>query len=233
MSVKRLKELFNKTVFILREAKARYNKLGLMWAGGKDSTLMLYVARAAFYDQLPSVVFLDTTFAFRETKNFMRQVSETWKFKLVYAQNREALSKGCSPWNCSKMECCTKLKTDALHQAIEQHGFDALAFGIRWDEHPIRGKEVYFSVRDVPDHMRVHPMLHWSEEEVWIATRQWGIPVNPLYGYTVQGKRYRSLGCYPCTEPLSDEEYASVGERGGRSQDKEKIMERLRALGYM
>lgn len=228
-----LNVLFDKSVHIMREAKAKYSKLGLMWAGGKDSTLMLYIAREAYYNQLPPIVFLDTTYAFRETKEFIRNLSKVWKFKIVYAQNREALAKGVGPKNCSHLECCTCLKTDALNQCIKNHKFDALMFGIRWDEHPIRGKELYFSERDVPAHMRVHPILHWTEDDVWSFTELHGVPINPLYNRVIGDKRYRSLGCYPCTTPLSNSEYASVGERGGRSQDKERIMERLRVLGYM
>jgi 3'-phosphoadenosine 5'-phosphosulfate sulfotransferase (PAPS reductase)/FAD synthetase len=217
----------------MREAKAEYKNLAIMWAGGKDSTLMLYIAREAYYNQLPKVIFLDTTFDFRETKEFIRRVKAFWKIDLLYAQNREVLSKGINPWDYSKMECCTKLKTDALNQAIEKHKFDGLMFAIRWDEHPIRGKELYFSPRDVPEHMRVHPMLHWSEDDIWAFIKKYNVPYNPLYDREINGKKYRSLGCYPCTSPLSDEEWKKMGERAGRSQDKEKIMERLRALGYM
>lgn len=225
--------LYQKTIHLLREAKATYKNLALMWAGGKDSTLMLYLAKQAYYGQLPPVVFLDTTFAFRETKEFIRTVSKLWNIDLIYAQNRQALSEGCNPWTLSHMECCTKLKTDALHQCISEHGFDALMFGIRHDEHAIRGKEKVWSPRDVPEHMRVHPILDWSEDDVWEFTKKHDVPINPLYNRRVEGKRYYSLGCYPCTKPMLPTDYEALGERGGRSQDKEQIMERLRALGYM
>lgn len=217
----------------MREAKATFKNLGLMWAGGKDSTLMLYIAKEAFYNQLPKVVFLHTTYAFRETLEFIRRISKHWNFKVVYAQNRQALTEGVNPHTRPHLECCTRLKTDALHQCIKEHGFDALMFGIRWDEHPIRGKELYFSERDVPTHMRVHPMLHWTEQDVHRFMRKHNVPYNPLYDRVVNGKKYRSLGCWPCTTPLSDAEYSVLGERGGRCQDKEGIMERLRVLGYM
>lgn len=230
---KGMREPFQESVYIMREAKANYKNLGLMFAGGKDSMLMTYIAREAFYGDLPTLIFLDTTFAFRETVEFIRNLTKMWKLPIIRAQNREALTKGMNPWDFSKMECCTKLKTDALHTCIKNHGFDALMFAIRWDEHPIRGKELYFSERDVPAHMRVHPMLHWSEQDVWNFIRKYNVPYNPLYDRVVHGKRYFSLGCWPCTEPLSDEEYKKLGERGGRSQDKSRIMERLKALGYI
>jgi len=93
--------------------------------------------------------------------------------------------------------------------------------------------------------MRVHPILHWTEFEVWQYVRQEGLPVNPLY-FAKEGKRYRSLGCQPCTVPIPSsaktieeivEELrtSKTAERAGRAQDKEKayMMQKLRALGYM
>ncbi len=224
---------YNRSIHILREAKAEYPKLALMWAGGKDSTLMLHLARDAYYNELPTVIFLDTTYAFRETLQFIRSLRRHWRLPLVYAQNREALCEGINPWSHSHLECCTKLKTDALHQIIERLNLDALCFAIRHDEHTLRGKEQHFSPRDLPDHMRIHPILHWTEPDVWNYIHKYDVPVNPLYNRRVGGKRYYSLGCYPCTSPLTPSEHASFGERGGRTQDKEQIMERLRALGYM
>jgi len=101
-----LLDLYNETVNIMREAKANYKNLGLMWAGGKDSTTMLYIAKEAYYNDLPKVIFLDTTFAFRETKEFIREIRKLWNIDLIYAQNREALSKGMNPYDYTKMECC-------------------------------------------------------------------------------------------------------------------------------
>ena len=94
------------------------------------------------------------------------------------------------------------------------------------------------------DHYRIHPMLDWTELDVWNYIKRENIPVNPLY-FAKNGKRYRSIGCEPCTSPIDSnadtidkiieeiKSYKGVGERAGRSQDKEKIMRRLRALGYM
>ncbi|OIO64091.1 sulfate adenylyltransferase [Candidatus Woesearchaeota archaeon CG_4_10_14_0_2_um_filter_57_5] len=95
------------------------------------------------------------------------------------------------------------------------------------------------------DHVRIHPLLHWTELDVWRYVRDEGIPVAPLY-FAVGGKRYRSLGCMPCTHPVAstastvDEiitelERTRTAERDGRSQDKEEahMMERLRSLGYL
>ena len=94
------------------------------------------------------------------------------------------------------------------------------------------------------DHYRIHPMLDWTEVDVWEYIKRENIPVNPLY-FAKNGYRYRSIGCKPCTSPIESDadtidkiieeikSFKGVGERAGRAQDKEKIMRRLRALGYM
>jgi len=95
------------------------------------------------------------------------------------------------------------------------------------------------------DHVRVHPLLHWTERDVWRYVLAEKLPINPLY-FSRNGKRYRSLGCMPCTEPtasnastieeiVAEIETTKTDERAGRAQDKESahMMERLRTLGYM
>lgn len=93
------------------------------------------------------------------------------------------------------------------------------------------------------DHVRVHPLLHWTELEVWNYIKQENIPTVSLY-YSKEGKRYRSIGCEPCCTPIESKasnaeevveelKTTTTGERDGRKQDKERIMERLRAMGYM
>jgi sulfate adenylyltransferase subunit 2 len=92
-------------------------------------------------------------------------------------------------------------------------------------------------------HVRIHPILSWSELDVWRYIKKENIPINPLY-YAKGNKRYRSLGCIPCTDPIDSnastieeivEELKNTTERerAGRSQDKEQIMRRLRSMGYM
>jgi sulfate adenylyltransferase subunit 2 len=95
------------------------------------------------------------------------------------------------------------------------------------------------------DHVRVHPILHWTELDIWEYVEKENLPVNPLY-FSKDGKRYRSLGCVPCTQPteskadtikkiIEEIKTSKESERGGRSQDKEEAhaMEKLRSLGYM
>jgi sulfate adenylyltransferase subunit 2 len=93
--------------------------------------------------------------------------------------------------------------------------------------------------------MRIHPILHWRELDVWEYIKREGMPIHPMY-FAKNGKRYRSLGCEPCTLPIESSaanvddivnelKTTKIAERSGRAQDKEKVftMQKLRALGYM
>ena len=277
---KRLEEMVEKSVYVLREVMSRFNNPCILFSGGKDSTLLLYLAKQAFYDTIPcDVVHIDTSFKFTEIYEFRDKLAKEWDFNLVVAKNDKEIKRGM---NRSKGRdvCCHTLKTEALRDIIEKEGYDAVIVGIRRDEHGIRNKEHFFSPRDKEfrwnyakerkggdsglestqdsefegwdifstefegaDHMRVHPILHWDEIDVWEYIKREDIPVNPLY-FSKNGIRYRSLGCVPCTNHsysdadtidkiIREVKSIKAGERDGRDQDKEEIMEKLRLLGYM
>ena len=160
------------------------------------------------------------------------------------------------------------MKTDALRTLIEKRELGGVIAGIRRDEEGTRAKERVFSPRggeggwdfrdqppefwgyyktDVPAgaHLRVHPILHWTELDIWRYVRRENIPVVDLY-FARDGQRYRSLGCAPCTKPIvsnaatvdeiiAELEHTVASERAGRAQDAETedAFERLRASGYM
>ncbi|NQV33111.1 MAG: sulfate adenylyltransferase subunit 2 [Phycisphaeraceae bacterium] len=263
----RLDELENQSIFIIREAFYHYKQLALLWSIGKDSTTLLWLCRKAFFGEVPiPLLHIDTGYKFPEMYRFRDEYSKSWGMELLISRNEEAIAGGMGPEK--KLECCTALKTLGLKQAIAQHGFDALLLGIRRDEHGIRAKERYFSPRDEqfkwnykdqpPElwdqyksqveertHMRVHPLLHWTELDVWQYIKREQIPVTSLY-FAKDGKRYRSIGCTPCCSPVPSEaktvddiilelETSNTSERAGRAQDKEDAytMQKLRALGYM
>ena len=159
-------------------------------------------------------------------------------------------------------------KTLGLKDAVAKHGFNGLIAGIRRDEEAIRAKERYFSPRsedsswnlkDQPPefwnqymtsfpegtHVRVHPLLHWTEVDIWKYTKRESIPVIDLY-FAKGGKRYRSLGDQDITSPIASEastldeiihelETTKIPERAGRAMDHESedAFERLRAAGYL
>lgn len=217
-----MKDKINESICIIRETNAKFENPCIMWAGGKDSTVMLHLTREALLSDsihFP-VVFIDTSYQFRETLDFIRMLTEAWNINLIRVRNDKALYEGVGPEHNTFL-CCSMLKTLMINQVIIDNEFDAVLTGIRWDELEERGKEYQYSVRDIPMHMRVHPILSWSEQNVWDYIKKYDIPYNPLYD-----KGYRSIGCWPCTKPA--EEF----EREGREMTDKK-MERLRALGYL
>src|SRR4030042_3083757 len=226
--------LESQSEFIIKKAKARFKNPVLLWSGGKDSTAMLAIARRAFAQlkKFPfKVMQIDTGYKFKETYEYMDRYVKEWQIPFLRFKNQEALEKGINPFKTDHFACCNALKTEALAMAIKKYKFDAVFTGIRWDEHGVRGKESYFSWRDDPPHMRVHPMLNWSEKEIWNYLKKNKIPYNPLYDRIEHGNLiFRSIGCWPCTKPVSKE---ALEERSGRTLDKEELMEDLRALGYM
>ena len=125
------------------------------------------------------------------------------------------------------------MKTVAMNRFLEQAGADAVITGIRWDEQDARRNETAFSPRTDPDHTRIHPILPFNEREVWDAHFHLDVPYCSLYA-----DGYRSLGAAGTTTKTADtpaweQDLEGSIERGGRRQDKENLMERLRDLGYM
>ncbi len=265
-----LDDLINRSIYIIREAYAQYKNPASLWSVGKDSTALLWLFKKAFFGKIPfPVIHIDTGYKFPEMYEFRDRLVKEWGMKLIIATNEEAKKEGVCPEK-GRLECCTRLKTEALQKCLEKYKFDALFLAIRRDEHGIRAKERYFSPRNEqfqwdyknqpPEmwnifrraenamHIRVHPILHWSELNIWEFVKREDIPVNPLYfaNFKHPGKRYRSLGCVPCTKPVDSDadtidkiveelRTTKVSERSGRCQDKEKayMMQKLRALGYM
>ena len=264
-----LDELESRSIYVIREAYKQFKRVCLLWSIGKDSTALLWLCRKAFYGKIPfPVMHIDTTFKFPEMYTFRDEYAREYELKLLVEKNDEALKKGISYKTHDSLTVCTELKTNALKQAIVKHKFRALFVGIRRDEHGIRAKERYFSPRnedfkwdyknqppelwdqfkakaEEKDHIRVHPLLHWTELDIWEYIKREGIPINELY-FAKDGQRYRSLGCMPITKPVKSnaddvdkiiEEIrtSKTSERSGRAQDKEEAnaMQKLRALGYM
>lgn len=264
-----LRKLENQSIYIIREAYWLYrDKLAVLWSCGKDSTTMLYLIRKAFFGKIPiPVIHIDTGYKFKEIYRFRDFLVKKWKLQLIIAQNEEDLKEGISPEK-GRFQCCNTLKTEALKKTVKKYGFKALFLAIRRDEHGIRAKERFFSPRDEnfrwsyhnqplemwgefyrteveEGHFRIHPMLSWREIDIWRFIKLEKIPVIRLY-FAKNGKRYRSIGCEPCCQPVHSYAHnvdeiikellsTKIAERSGRVQDKEReyMMQKLRSLGYM
>lgn len=129
------------------------------------------------------------------------------------------------------------MKTVVFNQFLERRHIKAVFQALRWDEHPARFNDEYFEHMEaahlVPEHTRIRPILHFTEKDLWDTYAAFNIPYCTLYE---QG--YRSLGAKTTTVKASDipawnQDLENTEERGGRRQDKEKAMERMRKLGYM
>jgi len=216
------------------------------------------------------LVHVDTTYKIPSMIEYRDRLVRDWNLKLIVGKNEAALaSEAIYPLgNATRVQCCQSLKSDALKQVLQDHGFTGVIVGVRRDEEPTRAKERYFSPRteqmewdvtnqppelwdqfktDCPagTHIRIHPLLHWTELDIWLYTKREGIPVIDLY-FAKNGKRYRSLGDKDITHPVPstastlDEIIAELRatrtpERAGRAMDHESedAFERLRADGYM
>lgn len=265
----RLDRLEAESIYALREAYRHFDSLAMLWSMGKDSTAMLWLARKAFNGHVPfPVVHIDTTYKFPEMYAFRERLAKEWKLNLLVGKNEDALKRGISYDTHDALTVCHEMKTVALQQFMEERSFAGLILAIRADEEGSRSKERIFSKRnadfewdytDQPpelwdqfntdtrtgEHVRVHPILNWTEIDVWEYIKREGIPCVSMY-FAKNGKRYRSLGCMPITHPIPssadtvdkiiDElRETKTAERAGRGQDKEDryALQKLRAKGYM
>jgi len=290
-----LDKLESKSIHIIRESYNQFKNLCMLWSIGKDSTVLLCLARKAFFGHVPfPLVHIDTHYKIPEMIEYRDNLAREYKLDLIYGENSEALKnkQTFSDKAVSRIECCRLLKTEALRNTLsgewvryamnhdtgnyeisnDKEPYTGVIVGVRADEEGSRSKERYFSPRDknndwdVGDqppefwgqyktdfapgtHLRIHPLLDWTELDIWEYIKREDVPVVSLYFDNGAGKRYRSLGCYPCTSPvestaknfddiieeLKSGKFANIAERSGREQDKEDGggLEELRKDGYM
>lgn len=263
-----LTRLEHESVFIIREAYKKVKNLAMLWSMGKDSTVMLALLRKAFLGHCPiPLVHIDTSYKIPEMITWRDEYASKNGFKLIIGQNRAALAAGMGP-DKGRLVCCGALKTQALIDTVKEHDIGGLLVGIRRDEEGSRAKERVVSPRPedgtwtykdqvaeiwnyynlhLPDnvHVRVHPLLHWTELDVWEYIQREKLEIMPLY-FADEGKRYRSLGCWPCTGAIESEartldqvveeiRCTKTAERAGRAQDlaDSYAMQKLRSTGYM
>ncbi|MGN1033605.1 MAG: sulfate adenylyltransferase subunit CysD [Intestinibacter sp.] len=255
-------------MYILREDYKKLGKLGMLWSKGKDSTVLLWLAKKAFYGHCPfPFIHVDTTYKIPEMIEYRDKMAKELDLDLIVHTNEEAIKAGMGP-DKGRLVCCKALKTEGLQQVVKKYKFDGLIVGVRRDEEGSRSKERVFSERSEDDkwdyvnqppelwnqfktdfpkghHIRVHPLLAWTELDIWEYIKRENIPIIDLY-FAKNGERYRSLGCAPCTgkiksnattldEIIEELKNTTVGERAGRAQDQEDsyAMQKLRKEGYM
>lgn len=201
-----LKALESESIEILRETAAAFRNPVMMYSIGKDSSVLLHLAKKAFYPALIPfpLLHIDTTWKFKEMISFRDEVVAKAGVKLLVHTNQEGVAAGANPFKTGISEYTRIMKTVALRQALDQYAFDAAIGGSRRDEEKSRAKERIFSVRDeghkwdprnqrpelwrtyntrlAPGQtMRVFPLSDWTEIDVWRYILQENIEVNPLY----------------------------------------------------
>jgi len=201
-----LKVLENESIEILRETAVSFRKPVLMYSIGKDSSVLLHLAKKAFYPApIPfQLLHIDTTWKFNEMITFRDKVVADNKLSLIVNTNKEGVDSGVNPFTTGISEYTRIMKTVALRQALDDHQIDAAIGGSRRDEEKSRAKERVFSLRDeghrwnprnqrpemwrtyntrlAPGQtMRVFPISDWTELDVWRYIEQEKIEVNPLY----------------------------------------------------
>jgi sulfate adenylyltransferase subunit 2 len=201
-----LKALEAESIEIMRETAASYKQPVMMYSIGKDSSVLLHLAKKAFYPApIPfPLLHIDTTWKFKEMITFRDQAAKKAGAKLIVHTNQEAVASGINPFNASISEYTRVMKTVALRQALDKYEFDAAIGGSRRDEEKSRAKERIFSVREAGHKwdprnqrpelwhtyntrlapgqtMRVFPISDWTEVDIWRYIMQEDIEVNPLY----------------------------------------------------
>ncbi len=274
-----LDRLEAQSIFIFREAFHAIDKLAMLWSFGKDSNVMIHLARKAFFGQVPfPLIHCDTELEMEEVYAFRDRYAKEWQINLI--------SHPCPPIDATDATLphaarVASRKTLGLKEVIEKNGYTGIIAGIRRDEEATRAKERVFSPRgqegqwDVKEQppefwdqyktdfapgtsIRIHPLLHWTELDIWLYIQREQIPIVPLYYaksyHTFEGRdfggklmRFRSLGEKGITWPIESSaatlddiiaelRITRVSERSGRpmgADEDESSFERLRADGYM
>jgi sulfate adenylyltransferase subunit 2 len=205
-SLTHLQRLESEAIHIIREVAACFEKPCMFYSIGKDSTVMLHLARKAFWPgKVPfTLLHIDTTWEFAEMAQFRDRLVERHGLEVEVHVNREALAAGVHPIESGSVVYNDQMKTVALKQALDRHRFDAALGGARRDEEKSRAKERVFSVRSASHQwdpknqrpelwrlynthlasgqsVRVFPLSNWTEIDVWLYILQERIDIVPLY----------------------------------------------------
>lgn len=201
-----LKALEAESIHIIREVAAEFDNPVMLYSIGKDSSVLLHLARKAFY---PGVIpfplmHVDTTWKFREMIAFRDRLAKEYGFKLIVHKNQQGIEMGINPFDHGSAKHTDIMKTQALKQALDEHQFDAAFGGARRDEEKSRAKERVYSFRDKHhrwdpknqrpelwniynakvekgESIRVFPLSNWTELDIWQYIYLENIEIVPLY----------------------------------------------------
>ena len=201
-----LQQLEAEAIHIMREVVASFENPVMLYSIGKDSSVMLHLARKAFHpSRIPfPLMHVDTTWKFRQMIEFRDRLAKEYDFDLIVHTNQEGKEQGMNPFDYGSAHYTDIMKTVALKQALDMHGFDAAFGGARRDEEKSRAKERIFSFRTKNhrwdpknqrpelwnlyntrvrngESIRVFPLSNWTELDIWQYLYQEEIEIVPLY----------------------------------------------------
>ena len=201
-----IKQLEAESIHIIREVAAEFERPVMLYSIGKDSSVLLHLARKAFFPgRLPfPLMHVDTTWKFRDMIAFRDRIARELDLDLIVHTNEEGVRAGVTPFTYGSRKYTDIMKTQALLEALDSHGFDAAFGGARRDEERSRAKERVYSVRDANhrwdprsqrpelwnlyngninrgEEVRVFPLSNWTELDVWQYILLEGIEIVPLY----------------------------------------------------
>ncbi len=201
-----LEQLEAESIHIMREVVAETENPVMLYSVGKDSAVMLHLAMKAFYPGRPPfpLMHVDTTWKFRAMYAFRAEMAEVSGMKLIVHTNQEGVAQGVNPFTHGSALHTEIMKTVALKQALDEHGFDAAFGGARRDEEKSRAKERIFSFRTAQhrwdpknqrpelwklyntrkkkgESIRVFPLSNWTELDIWQYIWLHDVPIVPLY----------------------------------------------------
>ncbi|MEX0622758.1 sulfate adenylyltransferase subunit CysD [Saccharospirillum sp.] len=201
-----LKQLEAESIHIIREVAAEFDNPVMLYSIGKDSAVMLHLARKAFFPgRLPfKLMHVDTGWKFKEMYEFRDRLVEEYELDLIVHRNEDGVRQGINPFDHGSAKHTDIMKTQALKQALDLHRFDAAFGGARRDEEKSRAKERVYSFRDRNhrwdpknqrpelwniyngkinrgESIRVFPLSNWTELDIWQYIHLESIPIVPLY----------------------------------------------------
>jgi sulfate adenylyltransferase subunit 2 len=206
MNLTHLKKLEAESIHIFREVAAEFDNPVMLYSVGKDSAVLLHLARKAFAPgKIPfPLLHVDTNWKFKEMIAFRDQMAKDYGFELLVHQNPEGIEMGMGPFTHGSATHTDVMKTQGLKQALNKYGFDAAFGGARRDEEKSRAKERVYSFRDENhrwdpksqrpelwniyngkvqkgESIRVFPLSNWTELDIWQYIYLESIPIVPLY----------------------------------------------------
>jgi sulfate adenylyltransferase subunit 2 len=206
MALSHLQRLEAESIHIIREVVAEAEKPVMLYSIGKDSSVMLHLARKAFFPAVPPfpLMHIDTTWKFREMYAMRERMAAESGMELIVYKNPEAVARGINPFTHGSAVHTDMWKTQGLKQALDKYGFDAAFGGARRDEEKSRGKERVFSFRTAQhrwdpknqrpelwrlyntrkhrgESIRVFPLSNWTELDIWQYLYLEKVPIVPLY----------------------------------------------------